>query len=56
MILEKINLKIEKLKTEVTPSFTKHLPSDPNVLAYSGTLHRKYVIVPIDKGSNDFYS
>ena len=49
MILEKINLEIEKLKTKVKPSFTKTLLSDPNVLAYLETLHRKYVIIPRDK-------
>ena len=70
MIFEKINLKIEKLKIKIKPSFTKPILSDPDVLTYletlhqkypdvltySATLHRKYVyaIVPIDKASNNF--
>ena len=54
MILEKINLKIEKLKTKIRQSFTKPILFDPDVLAYLGTLHRKYVIVLIDKVSNNF--
>ena len=54
VILEKINLKIEKLKTKIKRSFTNHILSDPGVLAYIGTLHRKYVIVLIDKASNIF--
>ena len=49
VILEKINLKIEKLKTKIKPSFTKPILSDADVLAYLETLHRKYVLVPIDK-------
>ena len=54
MILEKINLKIEKLKTKIKPSFTKPILSDPDVLTYSATLHRKYFFVPIGKASNNF--
>ena len=49
MILEKINLEIEKLKTKIKPSFTKTLLSDPNVLVYLETLHRKYVIISREK-------
>ena len=54
MILEKINLKIEKLKAKIKPSFTKPVLSDPDVLAYLATLHWNYVIVLIDKASNNF--
>ena len=50
MILEKINRTTEKLK----PSFTKSILSNPDVLAYSGTLHWKYGIIPIDKASDNF--
>ena len=54
MILEIINPKIEKLKTKIKPSFTKPTLSDPDVLIYLATLHRKYVIALIDKASNNF--
>ena len=54
MILEKINLKTEELKTKIKPSFTKLILSDPDVLAYLATLSRKYVIVPIDEACNNF--
>ena len=54
MILKKSNLKIERLKTKIQSCFTKPILSDPDVLAYLSTLHRKYVIVPIDKASNNF--
>ena len=54
MILEKINLKIEQLKTKIKRSFVKPILSDPYILAYLGTLHPKYVIFPTEKASNDF--
>ena len=54
MILKKSNLKIERLKTKIQSCFTKPILSDSDVLAYLSTLHRKYVIVPIDKASNNF--
>ena len=54
IILGKINLKIQKLKTKIKPSFTKPILSDPNVVAYLGTLYRKYVMVRIDKANIKF--
>ena len=54
MILEKIILIIEKLKTKIKPSFTKPMLSDPNFQAYLETLHRNYVIALIDKPSDYF--
>ena len=54
MILEKLNLKIEKLKTKIKPSVTKSILSDPDVLAYLARLHEKYVIIPVDQASNDW--
>ena len=54
MILEKIYLKNRNTKKKIKPSFTKPILSDPDVLPYLGTLHLKCVIVPIDKGSNNF--
>ena len=54
MILEKINLKIEILQVKIKPSFTKPIFFVPDILAYLGTFHRKIVIVPMDKASNNF--
>ena len=55
MILEKINLKIEKLKATIKPSFTNPIHFlTIRVLAYLGTIQRKYPIVAIDKISNNF--
>ena len=56
IILAKIYLKIKKLKTKTKPSSTTPILSDLDVLAYLATLHRKYVVVPIDKASNNFAS
>ena len=52
MIFEKINLKIKQLKTKAKPHFIKPILSDPDALAYLATLHRKYVIFPINKANN----
>ena len=46
--------KVEKLKAKIKRYFTKPILSDPDVLPYLGTLHRKYVIFPVDKASNNF--
>ena len=54
MFYEKDNLKTQKLKTKIKPSLTKPILSDPDVLAYLETRHRKYVIFPIEKASNNF--
>ena len=52
---KKINLKKEKLKTKIKPSFIKPVLSDADALAYLATLHRKYIIVSIDKASNNVF-
>ena len=54
IILEKVNLKKEKLKTKIKPSFTKPTLFDTDVLAYLAILYRKYIIVLIDKASSNF--
>ena len=41
-------------KAQSKPCFTKPILFHPDVLAYLGTLHWKYVIVPIEKASNNF--
>lgn len=51
---KKINLKKEKLNQKTKQkSFTKPALSDADALAYLVTLHRKYIIVSIDKASNN---
>lgn len=54
MILEKNNLKIEKLKIKINPSFTKTILCNPNLVAYLVTLCQKYVILSIVKASKIF--
>ena len=49
------NVKIEILKTKIKPSFKMSLLPDPDVLAYLERLHRKYVIIPINKASKVLY-
>ena len=50
MILEKLYLKIERLRTEIKSFYTKPVLFDLDVL-YLATLHRKYVVSPIDKAT-----
>ena len=54
MLIVLLNLKIEKLKTKIKPPFTQAILSDPDVLAYLATLHRKYGIIQIFKANNNF--
>ena len=54
IISEKINLEKEKFKRRIKPSFTKPTLFDTAVLAYLEILYWKYVIVLIDKASNNF--
>ena len=53
-ILELVNLKINKLKQYKRSSKTKPVLKDPYVVQYLEEFHSKYVVVPIDKASNNF--
>ena len=53
IIMEKVNNKIKKCKkTKYQPHVDKIL-NDPNIKEYLSTIHNKYVLVPIDKASNN---
>ena len=46
--------KIAYLRTRTLPSATKPALNNPEVIAYLEQLHRRFVIVPIDKAANNF--
>jgi len=52
-IISKINARIAILCNRVTPQSTKPVLKDPTVKTYLDDLHKKFVIVPIDKASNN---
>ena len=54
LILQKVEDKIQFLKARKTIIPTKPVLSDPEVLTYLEELQRHFVIVPIDKASNNF--
>ena len=53
-IITKTEDKIKLLKTKLTPKSTKPTLKDPDVISYLENLQRKFVIVTIDKASNNF--
>ena len=52
-ILELVENRIEILKTRKVPSVTKPILQDDAVKNALADLHKKFVIVPIDKASNN---
>ena len=52
-ILEVVNKKIRSLKTKIHPLPRKKILQDIEVKQYLENLHKNYVIVPIDKASNN---
>ena len=52
-ILEKVDLKITSLKSTLKPQRTNPVLKQPDVVTYLEELHRKYVLVPIDKAANN---
>jgi len=53
-VIEGVKSKIELLKQKITPQKTNPVLQDPDVLQYLEHLHKKFVIVPIDKAANNF--
>ena len=53
-IVSKVEDKIAFLKNKLTPQNTKPVLKDPDVKSYLESLHKKYVIVTIDKAANNF--
>ena len=52
-ILSKIDTRITTLRSNITPQSTKPVLNNPEAKAYLDELHSKFVIVPIDKASNN---
>ena len=52
-ILDKVDTRINKLRNKITPQPTRPVLKDPAVLNYLENIHKKFVIVPIDKASNN---
>ena len=52
-VLAKVKEKITELKQKVKPKQTKLVPSDSDVKKQPDELHRKFVIVSVDKASNN---
>ena len=53
-IIENVKLKINKLKSKNRSSYVTPILADAEVKTYLKKLHQKFVIVPIDKASNNF--
>ena len=53
-VISMVEAKIESLKKTLKPHFTKPVLKDTEVLSYLESLQRKFVIVTIDKASNNF--
>ena len=53
-VLAKVKEKITKLKQKIKPKQAKPVLSDPDVKKHLEELHRKFVLVTIDKASNNF--
>ena len=52
-ILQRVNQKVESLKTVTKKSRTKPVLKNNDVITYLNSLHQKYVLVPIDKAANN---
>ena len=53
LILEKVDSKITALKNKVKPKKSNPILKQPDVMQYLNELHKKYVLVPIDKAANN---
>ena len=53
-VLDSVDQKINILKHKIKPLNTRPVLKDPEVTQYLEQLHRRFVIVPIDKASNNF--
>ena len=53
LIKRKVADKVRQLKSTVVPQQTKPVLQDENVIRYLADFHKRYVLVPIDKASNN---
>jgi len=49
----KVDDKVRQLKSTIVPQQTKSVLQDDNVIRYLAEFHKKYVLVQIDKASNN---
>ena len=54
LVILKVKSKITELKKSIIPGVSKPVLSDEGVMNYLRSLHKKYVIVTIDKAANNF--
>ena len=52
-ILQLVDQRVKVLKSKKVPSVTKPVLKDEEALAALADLHNKFVVVPIDKASNN---
>jgi len=52
-LMHLVENKVSSLKNKITPEVVKPILKDPVVLKYLDDLHSKFVLVPIDKASNN---
>ena len=52
-VLQMVDIKISNLKNNIRPRTKKKILQDPEVTQYLQNIHSKYVVVPIDKASNN---
>ena len=53
-IINKLETRLVYLQTTLKPQWTMPTLSDPEVKSYLEDMHRRFVIVPIDKAANNF--
>ena len=53
IVMEKVDAKITLLKQKINPQKTNPILKQPDVITYLEKLHKKYVLVPIDKAANN---
>ena len=53
LVLQKVDQKINQLRTRIRVQRTKQVLREPEVIEYIEELHKNFVVVPIDKASNN---
>ena len=54
MLLTMVKETIKKLKQKIQPKQVKPMLCDPDVKSYLEALHKRFVVVTIDKAANNF--
>ena len=53
LVLQKVDQKINQLRSRIRVQRTKQVLREPDVIDYIEELHKNFVVVPIDKASNN---